>query len=317
LFFEHYVDMLDSLAAVGLTAACDFGVLDLGMTATQQAQLASRGVRCVAGTWPVQPPKGQDRPEFVAFAGKPFARDYFPGYEVYLWIDADMWVQNAQFWRDLIEGAVRAGCAVSEESHPGYRTMPMKERVWMHRHLARAFGLAASARLARFPMINNGLFAMHADAPHWALWQARFRQLVERTQRMIAIDQLAMFAMIHLDRPDCVLSDATNNWVCSLGTPHWDPERARFVTPVGESISVLHVTTPARERVFQIPAIGTGRVSERYLHRPGGLIMAALTGQSGSSNAPGAEPSESRDGAPTPRDSASADAPRVPHTSES
>ena len=248
--------MLDSLEVIGLTGQCEFGVLDLGLTDAQQLALTERGVRCVAGTWPVEPPAGQDRPEFVAFAGKPFARDYFPGYEVYLWIDADMWVQNARFWRDLIDGAVRLGCAVSEEAHPGYRKMPLKERFWMHRHLATAFGATASARLARYPMVNNGLFAMHADAPHWALWQARFRRLVERTGRMIAIDQLAMFAMIHLDGPACLLSDATNNWVCSLGTPHWEPEKT--------------------------PVTGTGRISERYLHRPGGLIMAALTGHGGS-----------------------------------
>lgn len=275
-FYEHYVDLLDSLDVVGLNRRSDYGVIDLGLTVAQIEQLRARGVHRVPGTWPVQPPPGQDRPEFVAFAGKPFARDYFPGYEMYLWIDADMWVQNDHFWRDLVAGATQTGCAVSQECHPGYRAMPVKEQFWMHRHLASAFGLGAAIRLRREPMVNNGLFAMHADAPHWALWQQRFRRLVSRTQRMIAIDQLAMFAMIHLDTPQCRLSGALNNWVCSLGIPSWDAKRLQFVSPDGEPISVLHVTTPARARRFAVPVLGSVESQTCYLHRPGGRIMASL-----------------------------------------
>ena len=104
-------------------------------------------------------------------------------------------------------------------------------------------------------------------------------RMVARTRRMIAIDQLAMFAMIHLDKPDTVLAGARHNWVCSLATPHWHESMQKFVMPNEESlpISVLHVTTPARMRPFAVPVVG-GLAAERYLHRPGGRIMAALTG---------------------------------------
>ncbi|MGB7303948.1 MAG: hypothetical protein WBD13_06700 [Burkholderiaceae bacterium] len=280
LFYDSYIDLINSMEAVGISSQYDLGVIDLGLTDENISRLAERGVRRVAGDWPVTPPPGQDRPEFVAFAGKPFVRDYFPGYEVYVWMDADMWVQTPRFWHELIDGALHQGCAVSEEKHPAYRPMPFKERFWMLRHLSRAFGPTSALKIATYPMVNNGSFSMHADAPHWQPWQERFKTLVDRTQRMIAIDQLAMFAMIHLDKPGTVLSSALNNWVCSLGTPHWDPARGQFVAPDSESeaISVLHVTTPARARVFEVPTVGA-EPTDHYLHRPDGKVVATLPTQ--------------------------------------
>lgn len=277
LFFDHYLDLLDSLDALDLKPRFDIGLIDLGLSVEQIELAQGRGIQVVEAKWPVEPPENQDRIEFIAFAGKPYARDIFPGYDMYVWMDADLWAQTDTFWTELIEGANRDGYAVPVEQDDNYSTMPAIWRLWMFRHFTRSFGPAKAISLMKTPVLNNGLFAVRADAPHWELWQRHFELMVRKTKRMIAIDQLALISCVNLEKLPCALLSATNNWVCSLATPWWDPEKGTFVLPGSPetTISVMHLTTPSRDRMFDVET-PDGMVERRYLYRPGGRVMAAM-----------------------------------------
>ncbi len=277
LFFDQYIDLLDSLIQAGLRDQFEIGLIDLGMLPDQLAQLEQRQVRVVAARWPVEPPPTQQAIHLIAFAGKPFARDFFPGYDNYVWMDADMWVQTRDFWDALLDGVRTHGGAVPVEADRAYGSMALPHWVWMLRHLSRSYGVMDAIRIARQPVVNNGLFALRGDAPQWELWQQHFRRMVSKTQRTLAIDQLAMMAMQQLEAPKLALIDAGNNWVCSLGTPQFDDASNRFVKPgrPGEVISVMHITTPSRARKYTIEH-SDGNRSSLYLHRPGGRFVNSL-----------------------------------------
>ncbi|MEZ5738109.1 MAG: hypothetical protein R3E68_00735 [Burkholderiaceae bacterium] len=278
-FFEPYLDLLDSLAAVGLRKQYDIGLIDLGLTPGQRELLRLRGAQIQPARWPVCPPPEQDRIEFVSFVARPWAREFFPGYDTYVWMDADMWVQSADFWAPMMEGARRTGLAVPAEIDEDYGPPPMSGHLWMLKHLRAAIGLPGALRLLRRPMINNGLFAMRADAPHWGAWQRYTSRLVERAHRTVAVDQVALFLTIHRDRLPTHLLGASANWVCSLAVPGWDDERQRFITPgpSRRAIDVIHNTTPSRGRRFTV--VGTsGATMSRFLHRPGGHFVGQLLG---------------------------------------
>lgn len=278
LFLDHYLDMLDSLADVGLSGQFDIGLIDLGMTAEQQTMLLARGIRIVPASWPIDPPLQQNALHLVAFAAKPFARDFFPGYQHYVWIDADMWAQTDEFWGALIAGADTHGVAVPIEVDAGYGPMTWRNRAWMLRHYVNTYGLFEALQIYQQPVVNNGLFALRADAPQWTFWQAQFKRMVARTQRALAIDQLALIAMCHLDKQEVALLDARHNWVCSLGTPQFDAALNKFVKPgpAGQVISVMHITSPSRGRKHSVH-YSDGKIVAQYLHRPGGRFIAELS----------------------------------------
>lgn len=283
LFYDHYADLLDSIDAVGLTGHFDVGLIDLGMSENQLAALRKRGIRIVPPHWPIEPPVSQQATHLLAFAAKPFAKEFFPGYDTYVWMDADMWAQTADFWPALVDGARASGCAVPIEADPAYSPMAWRHQLWMIRHFLNSYGPFRALQLYREPMINNGVFALQADAPHWQVWQKHFERMVSRTERTLAIDQLALMAAKLLEGPDLTLIDTRYNWVCSLGTPMYDLERGQFVKPGkngdsgsgGDVISVMHITTPARGKLF--PVLQTdGAVVQRYLHYPDGRIINQL-----------------------------------------
>lgn len=283
LFYDHYADLLDSIDAVGLNGQFDVGLIDLGMNETQLLALRNRGVKIVPPHWPIEPPSGQQATHLLAFAAKPFARDFFPGYQTYVWMDADMWAQTADFWPALVDGARAAGCAVPIEADRAYSAMTWRHRAWMFRHYFNSYGPLKALHLYQQPMINNGVFAVQADAPHWQVWQKHFERMVSRTERTLAIDQLALMAAKLFEGPDLALIDTRYNWVCSLGTPEYDLHREQFVKPAsqgaakgsGDVISVMHITTPARGRLFSVQ-LSDGTTVQRYLHFPGGRIVEQL-----------------------------------------
>ena len=55
------------------------------------------------------------------FLSKPFIPDMFPGYEGYVWIDADVWFQDENAIQDYIEAARMTGASFAFESHPSYQ----------------------------------------------------------------------------------------------------------------------------------------------------------------------------------------------------
>ncbi len=280
VFFDHYVDLLDSIDSVGIATPFDIGLIDLGITAEQHAALDRRGVHVVPGRWPIEPPARQNQLHLIGHGGKPFARDFFPGYDIYVWIDADMWVQTPEFWTHLIDGAWHHGLAVPLETDPDYQRLAWSVRLWMMRHFITSWGPLQALSLMRAPMVNNGLFALRGDAPQWDLWQGRYRTMVDRTQRTLAIDQLAMIAMLAFDKPDAMLLDATHNWVCSLAIPAFDTAAQRFIKPgkSAETIHVMHVTTPVRTSRFPVRG-SDGSIMTRWLHRPQGLVIDRLAAQ--------------------------------------
>ena len=283
-FFEYYLDLIESLDDVGLGQRTALGLVDLGLTPAQRQLLVQRGVRIVAATWPIEPPPAFASLDYFGFVAKPYLRELLPGYELYLWLDADMWVQNDAFFRHLCAGAAAGRFAVASEADRDYRAPTLKLRLWMLNNYRRGYGLARALRLVFAPIVNNSLAAAHVDAPHWAIWQRDYEQIVRGAGRLIAMDQLSLQRALFSNDLPVDLLPATNDWVCSRALPAWDRATHLFVTP-GRAwssaphrvISVLHLTTPTRGRPFAIPDTGGG-TSQRYLHRPGGHVARLIEG---------------------------------------
>ena len=283
-FFDYYLDLVESLDDVGLGGRMTLGVIDLGLTQEQHRALASRGIHLVEASWPIEPPPGLNSLDYFGFVAKPYLRELFPGYLLYLWLDADMWVQDGRFFDHLCENALAGRFAVAAEADRDYRAPSPQLRLWMLNNYRRGFGLAEALRLSFVPIVNNSLAAAHVDAPHWAIWQRDYEQLVSRAHRLVAMDQLSLQRTLFSNRLPVALLPATDDWVCTRALPAWDRATQLFVTPgsrwsgsSARAISVMHLTTPTRGKAFAIRDT-RGNKSLRYLHRPGGHVARRIEG---------------------------------------
>ncbi|MEG4011663.1 MULTISPECIES: glycosyltransferase [unclassified Microcoleus] len=248
------------------------GFFDLGCTSQQLQWLETQVNIIQKPDWDFDFPGRNEAPHYLkGLLARPFLRRYFPDFNIYLWIDADAWVQDWQAVELLVKGAVKRGLAVVPELDRGYY-LAYGKLPWywefVYRDYQAAFGEEVAQQLHSYPTINAGVFALQKDAPHWELWA---EYLGEGLQRHVSLmtDQIALNRLVYgtkmFDKTEML--PARCNWSCNFGLPVWDKQRACFVEPYlpQEAIGILHITGHKHDLVKLATADGSQiEISLRY-----------------------------------------------------
>lgn len=272
VYFTDWLDMLDSVEALGLRESFDCGLIDLGLTADQVAMVEARGVLRAEGIWPFEPPRDKRELHYIGFGGKPFLPKYFPGYEMYAWMDADTWAQTTAFWERVRDGALREGASFPWEVDADYGPVAWHLYRWLLGNTWLGVRNPATAwRVATAPIINHGIFAMRGDSPLWGEWQQLIAEMVARAQKIVAFDQLSLAVLLFARGRRWDGPDATVNWNCQRAVPAWDAGRRLFVSPRAPHrvIHALHLTNYTRGRMLALRGTD-GATFDGTLHPAGG-----------------------------------------------
>ncbi|HWB51924.1 MAG TPA: glycosyl transferase [Stellaceae bacterium] len=263
------------LSVRALDAAVAIGILDLGLRPEERQWLAAARTSIVQPEWDVAFPHRSRMPNsFKAQVARPFLPRHFPGYDTYLWIDADAWLQD---WRAVELYRMAAGrdrVAISIEIDRAYkrhfkrpkllgRTLPWK----CYRE---AFGWRVADRLGRNPFVNVGVFALHRDAPHWDAWARLITQVLQRTQ-FFYVEQIALNHAIFGDGLPANFLPAYCNWMVGDAAPAFDRARGLLVEPYAphETIGVVHLAgSDAKDKVFRLDCLADGRLGGGVVETP-------------------------------------------------
>jgi hypothetical protein len=270
-YFALLRDTVLSIRAQRRAAA--IGVLDLGLDPEQRQWLTERVTHLVAPGWDVDFPQRARMPEtFKAQVARPFLRRHFPGYETYLWIDADAWLQE---WRVIELYRAAAGhdkLAITPEIDRAYKRHYKRPKLFGRtlawKNYREAFGWRAADRLGRNPMVNCGVFALHHAAPHWDAWERVMAQVLQRT-RFFYVEQVALNYLIFAEGLPVNFLPAYCNWMPGDAAPAFDAERGLFVEPYmpHEVIGIMHLAGPEQKtHIFRLNRLdgGTVETSLRY-----------------------------------------------------
>ncbi len=251
-FYPFMEECLRSLTALGLENQTDFGILDLGLSEAQLEKLSARGCKIIKPEWTIDVPLELRVPHEIGLVARTALRDYFPGYETYIWFDADAWAQTPEFFTALVEGARAKGAAVIHEDGTGYHMNRLYRR-WWYGHLITSLGLLKGLRTALSPVINIGILALDNTAPHWDAWISDYKKMIERRLR-VNMDQHSFNSAVVLNRLPTAHLPARCNWICTLSPPVWNPESKLLCEPnTGRHpISVLHLAGPDKRRTYQL-----------------------------------------------------------------
>ena len=266
-YFHLLRDMLDSVEPHCRERGIDIGILDYGLTADQAKEIAGRVKANLSPIWKLEVPRNAADKRGPIFESRLFLPDHFPGYEVYFWIDSDAWLQIPASLDDFITGAVTAGAAVVAEAHPTYRFQP-RLAFRNLKSFVRGYGLRRGLRLFRKPHLNMGIFAIHADAPHWRLWRDRVIAAATRTGAIAPHDQFAFNEIVYEDAVPTAILPPELNWIVDRGVPAWDPDRALLLMPDrSKPLGIVHLAGPAgKGRVYRCPVEGGGVVAMELRH---------------------------------------------------
>ena len=222
----------------------------------------------------------------LSFLSRPFLRDHFPGFDVYLWIDSDVWLQDVAVLDHYIDGALESGFAITHETERAYR-LQLWLLAWTTKHFLLGYGAVATAGLLSRRHLNAGMFAATADAPQWDEWAACYAAAIRRSGKLVPHDQFALNQALYRASPQAALLDPSNNWICDRGVPMWNDEAAAFCKPYApfDTIGALHLAGPAKHTRYNVRRTGGGSF-ESFLVRGASPDTPSLSCLQGVSAAP-------------------------------
>jgi len=282
---DHYVPLvnglIDSIEEPARANQLDIGFLDFGLSDDHRSEIGRRGILLTTPEWDFDPTLFTRQPDnhFKAMTSRPHLRKYFPGYDYYLWMDADTWVQDWSGVRLYLSSAETFGFAATPEVDrsyaAGYRGITVIS--WRRQCFARCFDVRVADKLALFPMINSGVFAGRADAPHWDLW-SRILSEIFRAKRepYFFSEQTALNFVIRQAGIRTAFLPSICNWMCNRAMPVCSEDAVELYepNPPFQRISIVHLTNIYKNGKVRL-ATTSGKVCFRSL-RFGGYDDARI-----------------------------------------
>jgi hypothetical protein len=274
-FFPLLEDLLASVADGAKRDGHALGVLDVGLTAEQRIALQQRGVFLCQPRLDYPPEVFRIPPEqtFRAQAARPHLPRYFPGYDTYLFLDADCWVQDWETIRLYLQVADACGVAVTPECHRSY--IPIYDGAsvaeWRLQSFLKCFDADTAKSLSQFDLINSGVFAARSDSKLWDAWSSVLGNIVARMGvAYFYAEQNALNALIRSRIVPAALLPAHCNWVCNRASPKTSNGGALLCEPEPPytPLGIVHITGPDKGRMVEMADLdGTKRT--RTLRYPG------------------------------------------------
>jgi len=223
---------------------------DLGLSEQTREALRSLGVLLIEPGWDfdVADSVRTNEAYLRVLTVRPHLRDHLPGYDVFLWIDADVHVQHAVAIDWFVDAVRDSGMALVPQVHHSYRHSEQTMN-WRAQRMFRYFGAASAQRTLWETYYNAGVFALSADAPHWDAWKARFATGIAATQGDLVCDQSALNEAIHADKLIVAPLPAICNWLCHLSPPLRHRVTGRFFEPgpAGREIALVHMSSGTKK----------------------------------------------------------------------
>lgn len=243
--------------------------LDVGLASDSREWISRYVSHIVVPEWdlPVDHQLRNKEPHLRALTARPFLPKYFPGYDIYLWIDADAWVQERFALDWYFMAAERGALAITPQVDRAYCHNIGSVR-WRMKRMQGYFGSGAGRRALWDTQVNAGVFALGSDAPHWKFWARHFTKGLEATGGMLVCDQTALNHALWTEELQVHPLPARCNWLCHLAAPGYDLQRQRFCEPLAPCypIGVIHLT--ANTKNLSLHLHGNGGVRQVSLCFP-------------------------------------------------
>ena len=228
--------------------------LDLSHSSKQMISSFKNDVCFVRPEWQRHIPGKEKLPEYKKIIlSKPFMPQMIPGYDGYMYIDADIWFQDPHAIDDYISAGKTTGAAFAFEAHPSYRSLQkIRTTKFLNRLYVRGikdyfnlktrrmFGSRVADRLGIQPVLNGGIFYISANSPIWKLWQ---RYMMSANFSRQISDQTCLQVMLLEHKLPFTVMSAIYNWLPPLSLPLVDANTFELLDPVYpyQAIKVLHL----------------------------------------------------------------------------
>ena len=252
-YFELLNELIDSIKRFDESKNVAICILDAGLTEDQKLKLSQKVDDIKSAEWDIKVPafKVRGKEWLKSQVSRAFLPKYFPGYEKYLWIDADAWVNKWEALDLYFKGSNANKLAISTSADRSYGRVLRAD--WLIGSIAKVksqnykhakssgFSETVARKIALMPHLNIGVFCLNADAPHWVVWQKNLKQALS-SGKIFGSEQVAMNIAIYVDDLEIEILPAYCNWTL-INRLKFDTVNNTLVEPYlpNHEIGIIHL----------------------------------------------------------------------------
>tara|TARA_B100001057_G_scaffold474581_1_gene540318 strand:+ start:1178 stop:2077 length:900 start_codon:yes stop_codon:yes gene_type:complete len=251
-YFLLLNELIDSIKRFKESKEIAICILDAGLEDKQKEILKKKVDSIESADWDIKVPEAKVKGKewLKSQVSRAFLPKYFPGYEKYIWIDADAWVNSWYPIKLLLKGCENNKLSIVSSADRAYGRVLRAE--WVFRSFARiksqnykhakssGFSETIARQVALKPHLNIGVFALQANSPHWEIWQKNLKKALS-SGKVWGSEQIAMNVTIYSDGLDVEILPAYCNWTL-IEALKFDKVRNTLVEPYlpNHEIGIVH-----------------------------------------------------------------------------
>jgi len=238
-YFPLVKELYLSLKNSGILDEYDFAILNTGLDSIQQNYFRDHNILIKKAEWNVEVPKYKilGRENLKTQVARAFLPDYFDNYKVYVWLDADMWLNDLQSFNLYEKGALNNKLTIVPQSDRAYIKnanvewlfgFPKKIKTINYKNISKSISRSLGRKYAFHATLNAGAFAINDNSRIWETFQKNIK-LAAKKGRIFGTDQVALALSVYEDGIPTEFLPAYCNWMCEFNMPKFDNYKNQFV----------------------------------------------------------------------------------------
>ena len=252
-YFYLLKELFISLDKSGIFSEYQFGILDTGLTKEQKIYFLDNSVIIKEATWNTSVPKYKilGRDNLKTQIARAYLPDYFDNYKLYIWLDADMWLNDLNSFYLYERGALNNKLTIVPQSDRAYVKnanvewffgFPKKIKTINYKNISKSISKSLGRKYAFHSTLNAGAFAINNNSNLWQCFQKNIK-LAAKKGRIFGTDQVALALSIYEDGIPAEFLPSYCNWMCEFSMPKFDSYKNKFVEPYlpNHLIALVHL----------------------------------------------------------------------------
>ena len=252
-YFFLLKELFLSLDKSGILSDYQFSILDTGLTEEQRFFFLDNSVIIKEAIWNTSVPKFKilGRDNLKTQVARAYLPDYFEDYKLYIWLDADMWLNDIKSFILYEKGAFNNKLTIVPQSDRAFVKnanvewlfgFPKKIKTINYKNISKSISKSLGRKYAFHSTLNAGAFAINDNVNIWKGFQKNIK-LAAKKGRIFGTDQVALALSIYEDGLPFEFLPAYCNWMCEFNMPKFDSENGQFVEPYipNHPIALVHL----------------------------------------------------------------------------
>ena len=252
-YFFLLKELFLSLDKSGILSEYQFAILDTGLLEEQKFFFLDNNVIIKEAIWNTPVPKFKilGRDNLKTQVARAYLPDYFEDYKLYIWLDADMWLNDANSFSFYEKGALNDKLTIVPQSDRAYVKnanvewlfgFPKKIKTINYKNISKSISRSLGRKYAFHSTLNAGAFAINNNSRIWECFQKNIK-LAAKKGRIFGTDQVALALSIYEDNIPSEFLPAYCNWMCEFNMPKFDIDKGQFVEPYipNHPIALVHL----------------------------------------------------------------------------